>query len=169
MPQLVRRNHLRVQSGDPQVPAQQSAQRVLIQAFALPAQEQGGVLLAQAGVQGLPQELLQLRDQRHEAFLLALAADVQTVGAQVHVVPVQPNFYHLGGDWRAMSSFDLKALPEFLTVEETAQILRLKRSTAYEYVRQGIIPSVRVGYFIRVPKAIILELAGLTTEEKLVD
>lgn len=40
--------------------------------------------------------------------------------------------------------------PVFLTVPEVAKILRLKRSTAYEYIRQGIIPSVRIGRFIRV-------------------
>lgn len=55
----------------------------------------------------------------------------------------------------------LENLPVFLTVEEAAEILRLKRSTAYEYVLQGIIPSIRLGHFIRVPKARILEMAGL--------
>lgn len=60
---------------------------------------------------------------------------------------------------------DLEALPAFLTVEEVAYILRLSRTTAYEYVRQGIIPSVRLGRFIRVPKAKIAEMAGLGREE----
>lgn len=60
---------------------------------------------------------------------------------------------------------ELKNLPAFLTVEETAKILRLKRSTAYEYVRQGTIPSVRLGHFIRIPKARILEMAGLSEQE----
>jgi len=59
---------------------------------------------------------------------------------------------------------DLSNLPAFLTVEEVADILRLKRSTAYEYVRQGAIPSIRMGHFIRVPKARILEMAGLTKD-----
>lgn len=61
---------------------------------------------------------------------------------------------------------DIKNLPAFLTVEETAKILRLKRSTAYEYIRQGAIPSVRLGHFIRVPKARILELAGLNGQQE---
>lgn len=52
---------------------------------------------------------------------------------------------------------EIEAMPAFLTVEEVAGILRLKRSTAYEYVRQGIIPSVRLGSFIRVPKARLVE------------
>ncbi|MGB9791893.1 MAG: helix-turn-helix domain-containing protein [Thermacetogeniaceae bacterium] len=48
--------------------------------------------------------------------------------------------------------------PVFLTVPEVAKILRLKRSTAYEYVRQGIIPSVRIGRFIRVRRDAIENL-----------
>ncbi|WP_424658672.1 helix-turn-helix domain-containing protein [Desulfofundulus sp.] len=52
---------------------------------------------------------------------------------------------------------EIESMPAFLTVEEAAEILRLKRSTAYEYVRQGIIPSIRLGSFIRVPKARLVE------------
>jgi excisionase family DNA binding protein len=37
----------------------------------------------------------------------------------------------------------------FLTATESMKILRLKRSTFYEYVRQGIIPSFRIGHFLR--------------------
>jgi len=59
---------------------------------------------------------------------------------------------------------DIQNLPTFLTVEEVAEILRLKRSTAYEFVRQGVIPSIRLGHFIRVPKARILEMAGVEKE-----
>ncbi|NSW84494.1 MAG: helix-turn-helix domain-containing protein [Syntrophothermus sp.] len=46
----------------------------------------------------------------------------------------------------------------FLTVPEAAKILRLKRSTAYEYVRQGIIPSVRLGRFIRIRRDVVENL-----------
>ena len=56
---------------------------------------------------------------------------------------------------------NLASLPTFLTVEEVAEILRLKRSTAYEYIRQGAIPSIRLGHYIRIPKARIIEWAGL--------
>ena len=49
-------------------------------------------------------------------------------------------------------------LPEILTVQETAKYLRLKRSTAYELVKQGIIPSVKFGRQIRVPKAGVLNI-----------
>ncbi len=56
------------------------------------------------------------------------------------------------------SEKETQELPAFLTVEEVAKILRLKRSTAYEYVRQGIIPSVRIGRFIRIRRDAIENL-----------
>jgi len=61
---------------------------------------------------------------------------------------------------------DLQALPSFLTVEEVAQLLRLKRSTAYEYVRQGIIPAIRFGSFIRIPRDRLIEMVGTHKETK---
>jgi excisionase family DNA binding protein len=39
--------------------------------------------------------------------------------------------------------------PVFLTAAEAMAILRLKRSTFYAYVAQGIIPAVKVGHFLR--------------------
>lgn len=61
----------------------------------------------------------------------------------------------------ALSMVDPRNLPIFLTVKETAQILRLKLSTTYRYVRQGLIPAVRLGRLIRIPGSKILEMAGL--------
>ncbi len=51
-----------------------------------------------------------------------------------------------------------EGLPPVLTVEEAAALLRLKRSTAYELVRRGQIPSFRVGRFIRVPRDALLRM-----------
>jgi len=50
-------------------------------------------------------------------------------------------------------------LPVVLTVEEAAAVLRLKRSTTYELIRQGQIPSFRVGRFIRVPRDALFRMA----------
>lgn len=50
-------------------------------------------------------------------------------------------------------------LPAFLTVEEAAALLRLKRSTAYELARRGQLPCFRVGRFIRVPRDALLRMA----------
>lgn len=52
----------------------------------------------------------------------------------------------------------------FLTAQEVGKILRLKRSTTYEYIRQGIIPSVRIGRFIRIRREAVENL-GLTGQE----
>jgi excisionase family DNA binding protein len=50
-------------------------------------------------------------------------------------------------------------MPPILTVEEAAAFLRIKRSTAYELIRQGQIPSFRVGRFIRIPRDALLRVA----------
>ena len=49
-------------------------------------------------------------------------------------------------------------LPEILTVQETAKYLRLPRSTAYELVKQGVIPSVKLGRQIRILKSAIINM-----------
>lgn len=52
----------------------------------------------------------------------------------------------------------LDTLPDVLTVAEAARVLRLGRNSAYEGVRSGTIPSVRIGRRLLVPKAGILRL-----------
>lgn len=46
-----------------------------------------------------------------------------------------------------------KTLSPTLTVDETAQYLRVARATAYEAVRTGAVPSIRIGRRILVPRA----------------
>ena len=41
---------------------------------------------------------------------------------------------------------------DVVTVSELARMLKIGRNTAYELVRAGIIPCVRIGRQIRVPK-----------------
>ena len=48
-------------------------------------------------------------------------------------------------------------LPLTLTVEEAGQILRVGRNTAYDLVRCGQLPSVRVGKQIRIPRQALLD------------
>ena len=43
--------------------------------------------------------------------------------------------------------------PVLLTVPETAKVLRISRNLAYDLVRQGEIPAIRLGRVIRVPRA----------------
>ncbi len=65
-----------------------------------------------------------------------------------------------------MEARDLAEMPAFLTVEEAAAVLRLKRSTAYELVRRGEIPHFRLGHFIRVPRDALLRMAAEAVAKK---
>ena len=48
------------------------------------------------------------------------------------------------------------------TVEEAARLLGIGRSAAYEGVRTGQIPSIRIGRRILVPKAALEQMLDLT-------
>lgn len=48
-----------------------------------------------------------------------------------------------------------------LTVEEVAALLGVSRSTAYEAVRRGTIPAIRLGRRLVVPTAAVLCLLGI--------
>jgi excisionase family DNA binding protein len=52
----------------------------------------------------------------------------------------------------------LAELPDVLTVEEAARVLRVGRNAAYELVRQGVVPSIRLGRRLLVPKLGLLRL-----------
>jgi excisionase family DNA binding protein len=43
-------------------------------------------------------------------------------------------------------------LPLYLTVDETAGVLRVARNHAYQMIRQRVIPHVRLGRAIRIPR-----------------
>ncbi|NTW28884.1 MAG: helix-turn-helix domain-containing protein [Coriobacteriia bacterium] len=47
----------------------------------------------------------------------------------------------------------LRELPDLLTVNEVAALLRIGRGKAYTLVRTGALPSVTLGRSLRVPKA----------------
>lgn len=64
-------------------------------------------------------------------------------------------------------------LPDFLTVEETAAVLRIGRTSAYAEIRrwetsggEAGIPSVRFGRSVRVPKAVIVRLLDPSTRHR---
>jgi excisionase family DNA binding protein len=60
----------------------------------------------------------------------------------------------------------LAEMPAVLTVEEAAKVLRIGRSAAYEGVRVGQIPSLKVGRSIRVPKHQLERLLGITNDDE---
>ena len=49
-------------------------------------------------------------------------------------------------------------LPLFLTVTETARLIRKGRTATYAAIERGDIPSVRVGRTLRVPRESLLAL-----------
>jgi excisionase family DNA binding protein len=58
----------------------------------------------------------------------------------------------------ACNTFD--ELPDVLTVPEVARVLRISRNRAYEAVRTGAIPSVRLGRRVLVLKSEVRALFG---------
>lgn len=59
----------------------------------------------------------------------------------------------------------LDQLPPVLTVTEVSRLMRIGRGTAYEAVRRGDIPSIRIGNRIVVPTHRLLTmLSGLPDE-----
>ena len=54
---------------------------------------------------------------------------------------------------------DLDEYGSFLTIAEAAHVLRIGRATAYEYARDGVLPVVRMGSRLIVPKTAIQKLA----------
>ena len=48
--------------------------------------------------------------------------------------------------------------PDVLTVDEVTAFLRIGRNTAYEAIRTGLLPCVRVGRRILIPKSALVRL-----------
>lgn len=63
-----------------------------------------------------------------------------------------------------MTNADLLALPPALDIPTAAEVLGVGRSSAYELVRRGEWPTpvLRLGRVIRVPKAPLLALLGIS-------
>lgn len=57
-----------------------------------------------------------------------------------------------------MEPVRFEELPDVLTAEEVARVLRLGRNTVYDCLRSGEIPSVRIGRRLLIPKAALLQM-----------
>ena len=55
--------------------------------------------------------------------------------------------------------------PLFIGVDETAKVLNLGRESVYARLREGTIPSIRIGKKFRVRVRDLADLTGLTTKE----
>ena len=53
-----------------------------------------------------------------------------------------------------------------LTPTEAARLLRIGRGTAYEQIRCGTIPSIRLGRRILVPRAALMKMLETTESDK---
>jgi excisionase family DNA binding protein len=76
-----------------------------------------------------------------------------------------PDWPATTGDWfvdaieGALVTLD--ELPLLLTVEEAAQVMRVSRNGAYNAVAVGVIPSIRIGRTIRIPRDALAATLGL--------
>ena len=57
---------------------------------------------------------------------------------------------------------NFEGLPLFLRVPEICEVLQIGRSTAYDLLRCGKIPSIRVGRQIRIPRESVKALLEVT-------
>lgn len=52
----------------------------------------------------------------------------------------------------------MEELPELMTVEQFQQLAQISRTKAYELVRTGKLPVIRLGKSIRIRKSLFLEM-----------
>ena len=50
----------------------------------------------------------------------------------------------------------IEELPQFLTVEEWRTFMRIGRSSAYDLIRQGILPVIRLGRTVRISREAVM-------------
>ena len=54
-------------------------------------------------------------------------------------------------------------IPVMMTVEEFGKLMRVSRNTAYAFVREGLVPTVKVGRQIRIYRGDVLQLRDLNS------
>lgn len=65
----------------------------------------------------------------------------------------------------SISDAYLERLPPLLTVDQAIGLTQLGRSTIYQAIRSGDLPSIRIGRRVLIPKASLLRRLGLTETE----
>ena len=61
-----------------------------------------------------------------------------------------------------MNGLNFDSLPDVLTAQEAAKVLRIGRSAVYEGIRTRNIPSIRLGRRLLVPKVALQRLLSST-------
>lgn len=54
------------------------------------------------------------------------------------------------------------AAPQFLTVSEVAEVMRVSKMTVYRLIHAGELPAIRVGKSFRVPSAAVQQLLDIS-------
>jgi excisionase family DNA binding protein len=78
-----------------------------------------------------------------------------------HITPLRP----LGGPVQVRAK--IQDLPATISVEDAGQLLGVSRSAAYRAAAAGHIPTFRLGRRLYVPTARLLEMLGMTSENRL--
>lgn len=52
--------------------------------------------------------------------------------------------------------------PQFLTVSEVAEVMRVSKMTVYRLIHAGELPAIRVGKSFRVPSAAVQQLLDIS-------
>lgn len=58
------------------------------------------------------------------------------------------------------------AAPQFLTVNEVAEVMRVSKMTVYRLIHAGELPAIRVGKSFRVPKVAVGQLLDITWSDE---
>lgn len=56
--------------------------------------------------------------------------------------------------------------PQFLTVTEVAEVMRVSKMTVYRLIHAGELPAIRVGKSFRVPTAAVKQLLDITWSDE---
>jgi len=67
-----------------------------------------------------------------------------------------------GGNIRMNMS--LENCPNFLTVSDLSSVLRIGRNAAYQLVKDGSLPSIRIGRSIRIPRSALVQFVERTQQ-----
>jgi excisionase family DNA binding protein len=57
-------------------------------------------------------------------------------------------------------------LPQFLTVEEWRTFMRIGRSSAYDLIRRGLVPAIRWGRTVRIPREAVMRFVNREGRDK---
>jgi excisionase family DNA binding protein len=97
-----------------------------------------------------------------EVVRVTLAADIR-IQCSLSSPAVPPNAGDAGTPGAPPATAGSTHEPEFLTVEETADLLRVGRDKVYHLIRTGQLRSIKIGKLRRVSREWVTEFVGQLT------